>query len=302
MKLPIIQSLWIGDALSNMEKLCIQSFIDHGHEFHLYTYGDIGGIPAGAIVKDGNEILPSMELFSGTKQTPSNLSDYFRFALLYKKGGWWVDMDAVCLRPFDMPDENILPRLIGTYHTSNPIRFAAGNSLMKTMMELCKNRLAENRNKRKPMHHGELGFTDFSKVSLAMQMQHLANHNYHFNMSIGSGAFDAFNGNCHRDLKFGNNVYSLHFGNRNLGKSGFDKNAIYPTESVYEKLKVKHNIVNATDAKRISASDMNQFEKELQLRKIEKQKRRERNANIAKWVKFTVAGVGIYWLISKLIK
>ena len=41
--LPIIQSLWIGDDLTNLEKLCVQSFIDHGHEFHLYTYADIGG-------------------------------------------------------------------------------------------------------------------------------------------------------------------------------------------------------------------------------------------------------------------
>ena len=33
----IIQSLWIGPRLSNMEYLCIKSFIDFGHEFHLYT-------------------------------------------------------------------------------------------------------------------------------------------------------------------------------------------------------------------------------------------------------------------------
>ena len=33
-----IQSLWIGPRLSNMEHLCIKSFIDHGHKFHLYIY------------------------------------------------------------------------------------------------------------------------------------------------------------------------------------------------------------------------------------------------------------------------
>ncbi len=42
--LPIIQSLWIGNPLSKLERLCIQSFIDHGHEFHLYTYATVGSL------------------------------------------------------------------------------------------------------------------------------------------------------------------------------------------------------------------------------------------------------------------
>ena len=53
----IMQSLWIGPKLSNMEKLSMQSFIDNGHEYHLYTYGEVDGIPDGVIIKDGNEIL-----------------------------------------------------------------------------------------------------------------------------------------------------------------------------------------------------------------------------------------------------
>jgi len=30
---PLIQSLWIGDRLSTMERLCITSFLEHGHPF-----------------------------------------------------------------------------------------------------------------------------------------------------------------------------------------------------------------------------------------------------------------------------
>ena len=40
-----IQSLWIGNTLSNVEKLCINSYIKNGHEFDLYTYGEIDNIP-----------------------------------------------------------------------------------------------------------------------------------------------------------------------------------------------------------------------------------------------------------------
>ena len=54
----VIQSLWIGTKLSNLEKLSIKSFIDNGHTYHLYTYAEVKNIPEGVIVKDGNEILP----------------------------------------------------------------------------------------------------------------------------------------------------------------------------------------------------------------------------------------------------
>jgi len=63
----IYQSLWIGNELSNMEKLSIKSFIDSGHVYHLYTYGEVKGIPDGTIVKDGNDILNEDEIFTYKK-------------------------------------------------------------------------------------------------------------------------------------------------------------------------------------------------------------------------------------------
>ncbi len=59
----IIQGLWIGDRLSTMEALSIKSFLNNGHEYHLYTYSHVDNIPLGTIVKDGNEILPESEIF-----------------------------------------------------------------------------------------------------------------------------------------------------------------------------------------------------------------------------------------------
>lgn len=99
--LPTIQSLWVGDPLSNLEKLCIRSFLDNGHEFHLYVYDDVQGIPAGATVKDANEIIPSREIFYTRKKYVAPFSDWFRYALLAKRGGVWVDMDTICIKPFD---------------------------------------------------------------------------------------------------------------------------------------------------------------------------------------------------------
>mgnify|MGYP007000248262 CR=1 len=52
-----IQSLWIGDKLSNMEILSMKSFLHNNHNYHLYTYGKIDNVPEGVIVKDGNDII-----------------------------------------------------------------------------------------------------------------------------------------------------------------------------------------------------------------------------------------------------
>ena len=60
----IIQSLWIGNELSQVERLCISSYIHHGHDFHLYCYNDIDGIPENCIVKDAAEILPKEDVFA----------------------------------------------------------------------------------------------------------------------------------------------------------------------------------------------------------------------------------------------
>jgi hypothetical protein len=103
-----VQSLWIGPSLGLMERLAITSFLRHGHEFHLYCYEEIANVPEGTVVRDGSEVLPASSIFcydqgpgAGSVSAFSNL---FRYKLLLERGGWWVDMDMVCLKPFDFPE------------------------------------------------------------------------------------------------------------------------------------------------------------------------------------------------------
>ena len=78
-----IQSLWIGNTLSNVEKLCINSYIKNGHEFDLYAYDEIDNIPENCNVKDAREILPEEEVFAYNvglgKGSYSAFSNYFRY-------------------------------------------------------------------------------------------------------------------------------------------------------------------------------------------------------------------------------
>jgi mannosyltransferase OCH1-like enzyme len=105
----IVQSLWIGSQLSPVQILGISSFLAHGHKYHLYAYDDIADIPNGTTVCDASTIFPKEHVFRCQdgfgKGSYAAFSDQFRYKLIFEKGGWWVDTDVVCLRPFDFEDE-----------------------------------------------------------------------------------------------------------------------------------------------------------------------------------------------------
>lgn len=94
-----------------MQQLGIQSFLDQRHEFHLYAYDHIDGVPAGTTLCDASSIFPRERVFqhkqgfgAGSYSTFSNL---FRYKLVLERGGWWVDTDLVCLKQFDFESEYV---------------------------------------------------------------------------------------------------------------------------------------------------------------------------------------------------
>jgi mannosyltransferase OCH1-like enzyme len=104
----IIQGLWIGPELSVMERMSIASFLAKGHEYHLYVYDDVKHVPQGVIVRDANEILPSSMIFQYKhSKSYAGFANFFRYQLLLNKGGWWVDTDVICLKPFSFTDEHV---------------------------------------------------------------------------------------------------------------------------------------------------------------------------------------------------
>jgi Glycosyltransferase sugar-binding region containing DXD motif/Alpha 1,4-glycosyltransferase conserved region len=98
----MIQSLWVGKSLSAMEVLSIRSFLHHGHDYRLYVYEPVPNLPEGAVACDATEILPASSIFQYTDyKSYAGFSNFFRYKLLLERGGWWVDTDIICLRPFD---------------------------------------------------------------------------------------------------------------------------------------------------------------------------------------------------------
>lgn len=109
-----IHGLWIGNMLSKMELLTIRSFLGHGYVFHLWLYDPLETeLPDGCVVCDASLIVPREKIFRYRnssqfgvgKGSVSGFSDIFRYKLLHDVGGWWVDMDVTCLKPFDVSAE-----------------------------------------------------------------------------------------------------------------------------------------------------------------------------------------------------
>lgn len=103
----IIQALWVKGQLKRIQKLCINSFLANGHEFHLYTYNKKINVPDGTVIKDAGTIVPQKDIFIDSHGSLASFADWFRYNLLFEKGGWWVDMDMVCLKPFDFASEYV---------------------------------------------------------------------------------------------------------------------------------------------------------------------------------------------------
>ena len=144
----IIQGLWVGNELSVMEQLSIASFLRNGHEYHLYVYEDVKHIPPGTSIKDGNEILPASRIFQYKQQVSyAGFSNFFRYKLVLERGGWWVDTDTICLKPFDFEAEYVFSSEFAMgqeFINSGILKAPAGSELMAYAWRVCETKDPEH--------------------------------------------------------------------------------------------------------------------------------------------------------------
>ena len=97
-----IAMLWVEGPLSYVEQLCVQSFLDAGHEVTLFHYGEVDRVPDGAAKVHGREILDRDNFIAhGRTGSMALFSDVFRYHMLSKLDHTiWADTDAYCMRPF----------------------------------------------------------------------------------------------------------------------------------------------------------------------------------------------------------
>jgi hypothetical protein len=132
----VFNSVWVGGRLLPLANACINSFIDSGHGFNLYTYGS-EDVPARSAHLDANTIIPASRLYEahGGWET---FAEEFEYEGLKKLGGWWIDNDVVC-NTDKIPDADIFfaEEKIGVINNA-VLKFPQGHPAIDSLLDYIK--------------------------------------------------------------------------------------------------------------------------------------------------------------------
>jgi mannosyltransferase OCH1-like enzyme len=217
-----------------MEQLSISSFLLNGHEYHLYVYDDVSYIPGGTVVMDASEILPASHIFQyKDRQSYAGFSNYFRYKLLFERGGWWADTDTICLKPFEFHDEYVFSSEINhrgrEVVNCGVIKATAGSGVMAYALQVCQTKNPAR------LVWGETGprlmakaVKKFGLEKYKTSYQTFCPINYEQWRKLVQPGFD---------LLFDERTYAIHLWNEMWRLAGQNKNAEYHQTCLYEKLK-----------------------------------------------------------------
>ena len=226
----VIQGLWVGNELSVMEQLSIASFLRNGHAYHLYVYEDVKNIPSGTTIKDGNEILPAARIFQYKQQASyAGFSNFFRYKLVLERGGWWVDTDTICLRPFDFEAEYVFSSEFAMgeeFINSGIFKASAGSEVMSYAWRVCEAKDPER------IVWGETGPRLMAAAVREFSLERYTQPPEVF-CPIGYADWHKVL-EPNADLKLTARSYAIHLWNERWRAARQDKNATYPADCIYE--------------------------------------------------------------------
>jgi hypothetical protein len=253
----LFQTLWVGPRLSLLEQLSLTSFVQHGHDVRLYVYDEPEGVPEGVVCLDAREVLPEEDIFVYGPETAeavgslAGFADLFRFKLLHDRGGWWFDVDVVCLRPIDLDEPFCFGWEQESVVGSSILRAPRESPFALTLYERARSRLSHDQ----PIAFAEIGprlLTDVvAQLGLGRYvMPANAFYPVHWKRALDMFVPDDLGALWMRL----DGPYAVHFWNETLRWTAIDKNGIYPPTSPFERLKERHGL-SARERDRATADD-----------------------------------------------
>jgi len=262
------QFLWIGKELSKLEQLSLTSFLYHGHAVHLYVYDDVEGIPDGVQVEDANTIVPAAQVYkqragkhANGKGSLAGFSNRFRMELLRQKGGYWADIDLICMQPFDFDDDVVFGRESTSVINGALVRAPLGHELPQLLCPVFEAPCADypwdsdrlRRRKRlrrltgrtsiESAEFGQMGYKLFTSAVEYLGLSDLAKPYTWFYPVHWSNWRAIFDSTLANDASLFSHTYILHLWNEMLRREpGFDKNADFPKDSLIEQLKARYGV------------------------------------------------------------
>jgi hypothetical protein len=230
-----VNAFWDGE-LSSLETLCMTSFLRHGVGYNLYVYDEPARVPSGVILKDADAILPRNKVFryaAGEFNLGSiaGFTNLFRYTVIHQRGGWWIDTDVCLIRPFEFGQEELYFE-----ESSQTEPFYVSNSCFKappgsTIMADCLRRFSEKDVTR--VVHGETGPRLLTDSILSLDNRALV---------LGNEQVAPIPWWEWRRLFYDESVsldgwQAVHFWNAMITAEDLNKNARFPSNAPYERLK-----------------------------------------------------------------
>ena len=138
-----VRFFWHGSPLGPYQLMGMRSFVNRGHSVELFTYDSTIAVPAWIVRRDANEIWPTDHILTyrdgasrGNFALHANL---FRYAMLHRLGGWWIDHDVILLREA-LPAQDIffsLEAVDPISATNSVLKFPAGHPAMADCVARC---------------------------------------------------------------------------------------------------------------------------------------------------------------------
>ncbi|WP_081803685.1 glycosyltransferase [Halotalea alkalilenta] len=129
-KLTLIHAFWIGKQLGPIASACLKSFVVHGHRVMLHAYQPISDLPDGVEWCNAESVLSNEKVFQHSASGSFALfSDLFRYELLSRETGVYVDCDVYCVAPIELPDHGYLFGLENDYRLNGAVLAAPRDSV-----------------------------------------------------------------------------------------------------------------------------------------------------------------------------
>jgi Alpha 1,4-glycosyltransferase conserved region len=133
----VVRSFWHGQ-FSPYEALCLSSFVAAGIQVELFSEAPIAGLPDGVTCRNARDILDQevayyRHEFDGP--SPALHANHFRYALLERLGGWWIDTDIILVAASLPAADIFLARQSDRELNNSVMRFPKGHRLMKAARE-----------------------------------------------------------------------------------------------------------------------------------------------------------------------
>jgi mannosyltransferase OCH1-like enzyme len=219
-----------------MERLSIVSFLANGHSFHLYAYDQIENLPEGVTLLPADNILPSSRIFRYRESDSyAGFANLFRYKLLLDRGGWWTDLDTICLQPFDFPSDFVFSSEIdrgAEVVDAAAIKAPAGSALAEYAFRVSDAKITEK------LNWGETGPRLLGEAVERFQLQqHVQRSSAFCPIAWPDWELALLPG---RDLRLGPESFAGHLWDVFWRRNGRDKDAVYPPDCLFEVLKSRY--------------------------------------------------------------